>query len=169
MAGLPIKLFLVREVLVLAASAGGEVLAMRLDPIRGGLDDFDQIGVGAVVFISPNFGADFFAREDERDEDDPAVRFCNACSEVGESYDLEIYDLVPFIRFRFEFAGAFLSHEVKVGGLRSLGDLNLGKLRGRDVDRAVSLDLWSRGEERGGLGDGFFLSLGEELIGGVWV
>jgi len=68
--------------------------------------------VGAVGLISPNFGAYFFARKSKGDEDDPAIWFCNASSEVGEGDDFEIDDLVPFVGFRFEFAGAFLSHDL---------------------------------------------------------
>ncbi len=111
LAGLPLELFFVGKVLILAASAGAEVRAMGLDAIGRGFDDFDEVGVRAIGLISPDLGADFFARQGEGDEDDPAIRFCNTGSEVGESFDLEIDDLVPFVGFRFEFAGAFLGHD----------------------------------------------------------
>ncbi len=112
MASFPIELFLVRKMLVLAAAAGGEVRALWLDAVGRRSENLDEVGVGAVRFVPPDFGADFFARKGEGDEDDPAIGFGYAGAEVGEGDDFEFNNLVPFVGFRFEFAGAFLSHDL---------------------------------------------------------
>lgn len=107
---LPTKLFLVGEVLILAASTGGKVATFRFNAIRRSIEDLDQISVGAIGFVPPDSGPDFFSGESEGDEDDPVVGLGNASSQIGECDNVQFDDLVPLVGLGLEFRRAGLGH-----------------------------------------------------------
>ena len=105
MAGLPLKLLRVAEVLILAASAVAKEVALGLDPVGRSFDDLNEIGVRAVAFITPDAGGDFFTRESEGDENDPVIGLGDSGSEIREGKYFQFDDLVELVRIGLELFG----------------------------------------------------------------
>lgn len=109
----PFELCGVGEVLVLAAAALGEEWAEWGGAVWGGLEDFEEVGVGAVFVVAVDASADAFAWEAEGGKDDPAVVAGDALTEVGEGVDGEFDFLVVFEGEGVEFFGwAWCAHGV---------------------------------------------------------
>ena len=62
------------QVLVVAAAAGREVGAARLDALRAGLQQLDHLAAGEIAPVLHQADARAFAGQDEGDEDSPPVR-----------------------------------------------------------------------------------------------
>lgn len=105
MAGLPLELLRVAEVLILTSSAVAKEMALGLDPVGGSFEDLDEIGVRAVAFITPDAGGDFFTRESKWNEDDPVIGFGDSGSEIGEGKDFQFDDFVELVRIGLELFG----------------------------------------------------------------
>ena len=115
---LPVKLFPVVEMLVLAAAAGGEERTAWLLTTGTGNKDFQQVSMRTTGFVLPDAGPHPFAGQAERDEDDPApfalrarwgcsVDSSQAHSQIGKGIDFKFDDLMVGKRFRPEVFGSF--------------------------------------------------------------
>lgn len=75
LAGFPEELLWIVYVLVLAAAAFLEELALWGDAVWGWLGDIDELCLGAVFFIVGDAGAYGFSGDGEGDENDPSGEF----------------------------------------------------------------------------------------------
>ena len=91
----PIQLFVVGEMLVLAASTFCEEAAGGLYPMGARVDSLEEVGVRAVGLVLPDAGADSFLGKCEGNKDYPAViGAAYPRSQVGEGIDPELDDLM---------------------------------------------------------------------------
>jgi hypothetical protein len=70
---LPFQLLGVGKVLVLAAAALAEKRAFRIDAVRRGRENLQQVGLGIILVVAEDAGADLLARQREGHHDDPAA------------------------------------------------------------------------------------------------
>jgi hypothetical protein len=85
----------IRHVLVVAASAGPEMLAAGHRPIGRGLDDFDQTSARPTLMNFSRRHAHSFAGDRIRDEDHPAVgRTAEGLTAVGMPGHLQFKRLI---------------------------------------------------------------------------
>ena len=117
LAGFPIELCLLVEVLVLAAAAFAKERADGLGTIRGRLDHFQQVGTGVVLVVAKDPCANEFAGETEGDKDDPAewlalVVFLrrdgypsDSVAQIAERFDAQLDLLMVCERVGVEFLG----------------------------------------------------------------
>lgn len=109
LASFPDELFVVGEVLVLAATAFAEERALGETSVGGGFEDFDEVGLGVGFVVAEDACADGFAGQGVWDEDDPCRVFLiefhprNADSKVGEGGDFDIDFVVVVEGIRVEF------------------------------------------------------------------
>ncbi|HWA26637.1 MAG TPA: hypothetical protein VG734_13335 [Lacunisphaera sp.] len=68
---LPLQLFGVDQVLVLAAAAGAEERALGVDAVRRGRQHLQQVGLGEILVVAIDPRADLLAGQREGDHDDP--------------------------------------------------------------------------------------------------
>ena len=75
------------HVLQVAAAALGHVGARGVDPVRGGLEDLDQLGAGPVLAVVDDPHPHPLAGDRARDEDGLALDAHHALTTVGEAVD----------------------------------------------------------------------------------
>ncbi len=120
----------------MAATAFAEERTVRFDAIRAGLEDFHEVGVGAVFVIPPDPDPNPLASKGKGDEDDPSFAFrvmegriivllrdlitrgfegnsSDTGTEVGEGIDGEFQLLVVGEGVGSEFAG-WIGHALQV-------------------------------------------------------
>ena len=90
LAGLPSQLFLISQVLVLAAAALTEERTAGHDPIRRGGQHLHQVRMRAVLVVPKNAGLHDFLRQGERHKDHPAIDAADTRAEIGERFDGEL-------------------------------------------------------------------------------
>ena len=133
LAPLPLQLFRVYQVLILAtAAAAEERAARRRNPVRRRGQHREEVGLGVVLVVAEDPGADPLAGKRERDHDDPAGgpgrrKFQVTSSkrqgfrepdptqphaQVGERGDLQFQLLVVSKRTVVEFLSAHRTHRI---------------------------------------------------------
>jgi hypothetical protein len=117
---LRLKLLVIREVLILAAAALAEKLALRYDTIRCWLQHFDEIGLTVVLVIAEDAALHELAGERERHEDDPAIDTGDTSTLVGEVIDPDVEFLMVGEGMRIEFARRFHASRYFFSGLSSV-------------------------------------------------
>ena len=85
-------LLLVADVLIDASSADAEIAALRLDTVRGGLLDGNELSLGKFLFLPRQPRRDLLAGNDEGDENGEALRASDSLSAEGDIMDGKVDD-----------------------------------------------------------------------------
>jgi len=114
----PPQLFLIIEMLILAASAGGEEGAARLPAIWALVNHFHKVCMGTAGVVFPDSGPYSLSWETKRDKYHPAacafftgkargVDSSDPGAEIGEGVNLQLHDFVVAEGFWPEFPWGF--------------------------------------------------------------
>ena len=82
MLALPLQLFLIGKVLILAAATGAKERAFGCDSVRRGLQDFNEVGMRAIGVVAINACFDRLSRKTERHKDDPRTLLCRGVWQI---------------------------------------------------------------------------------------